>query len=138
MIRHRVTAPFVLLLVAACGTEEPPSNGVNDVKAACEIRATWTRKTAAQCVSCEVTSVLKRCECEAFRDYSGACVTQAEARQAEPSCTTALDECLGRCDALDCVCQEHCYDGAQACKRASAARDGCVAEVCTRFCREPA
>lgn len=125
-------AAFVPL---ACASDpEARDNGVNDVRGACEVRASWKNADAPDCRTCQTSAVLQRCECESLREFSGACVAQADDRRAEPSCTAALDQCVQGCAPTDCGCLDGCYATAQACRQASSARDGCVAEVCAKFC----
>lgn len=129
---------FVLLpclLVAACGDDDDDAtnNGVNDVTAACQIRAAWTQANSEKCVQCQTTAPLQRCDCEALAEFSGACFAQGEARRAEPTCTRALDDCVRACKG-ECGCVDGCYAEAAACKTRAAALDGCVADTCRRHC----
>lgn len=126
----------VLAGIAACGDDEPKSgNGVNSTALACEIRAKWNRTGNDKCSLCESAAQNARCDCEALKDFSGACVEQADKRKA--ACTDAnLDPCIFGCDAADCACVAKCYETATAaCKSASDARDGCVAETCDSHCK---
>lgn len=114
---------------------EPLRNGVNDVRAACEQRASWQKRLTADCAACLTGTQIPPCGCELVRDFGGACNAQAAARQSEPSCTAAVDACINACKVDDCACIDACYSGADACRQATAARDGCVAEVCAPYCR---
>lgn len=128
-----LSALFVALAVTACTTDEP-NNGVNDVKAACEIRATWKRVETEDCRNCMTAAPLVSCECESFKAFAGLCQEQGDARIREPSCNDAVEQCVTTCRKSDCACVEGCYARAEACKKASAARDGCVADVCAQYC----
>jgi hypothetical protein len=138
-VRSSVLSLFVLAGVAlGCSPKDeppPPRNGVNDVQKACEIRATWTKSTDAKCVNCLVAAPSPACECEAFKDFASLCLEQDTARRAEPSCTVALDDCTKACVPTDCNCVNGCYAQAETCKRLSAAKDGCIADVCTPYCQ---
>lgn len=128
-----VGACAAAVLVVACGGDDE-NNGVNDVRAACELRAQWKNPTASHCVTCMAAAPLEGCDCEDFRDYGGLCSSQGNARSAEASCTMELDDCVRACEKTDCTCIEGCYAGADRCKSLSAARDGCVAEICAKYC----
>jgi hypothetical protein len=123
------------LLVIACKKEdeEPTNNGVNDVRKACEIRAAWINPSAEKCGLCLAAAPRPACGCESFVGFDGACEKQGELRKNEPSCTEAVDRCAIDCK-TDCPCVEACYANAAECKRRSAMRDGCVAEVCSKYC----
>lgn len=134
---------FILLLatmtglaaIAACGDDDPKSgNGVNSVALSCEIRAKWNR-TGNNCSVCEAAVVTDHCDCEALKDFSGACLDQANARKT--ACQDeSLDRCIFDCNASDCTCVDTCYAAAPAgCKSASDARDGCIAEACAGHCK---
>lgn len=126
------------LLLAACADEEPPPErvitGVNDVRAACEVRARWTRQDTGDCAACRAAVVLPACGCELVSEFEARCVTLADARRAHAQCTKALDDCVSACAPDDCGCLDGCYQGADGCRQATAARDGCVAEVCAPYC----
>jgi hypothetical protein len=124
---------LLVVTVGACGDEAPKNgNGVNDVKLACEIRTKWVR-TGNDCSICESAAVSPRCECESLAAYSAACIEQADARKA--ACAESVDQCVYACDRTDCACIDACYANAEACKKASAARDGCVTEICKNACK---
>ena len=138
----RVSSFLVILgillgAVAACAPDhEPPvNNGVDDVRHACEIRASWLHAEAVKCVNCVAAAPSPACDCEAFKEFGGLCKNQEDARRAEPSCNDANDLCSRTCAKTDCACVEGCYAQAEACKRVIAARDGCVADVCTQYCK---
>jgi hypothetical protein len=127
----------VLLVIAVgCGAKEddPPKggDGVDDVKAACEIRAKWVR-TGNDCSLCEASVPLPPCDCSSTAAFAGACVDQQDAQRRV--CSDAINLCVFHCDATDCACVEACYAADDACKKASAARDGCIAEVCDKHCK---
>lgn len=124
-----------LLLATACTSESDlpkGGNGVNDVKLACEIRAKWNR-TGNDCSTCEAAVVSPRCDCSELAEFGAACIDQQDARRA--ACEDAIDTCVFGCDRTDCACIEACYANAEACKKASAARDGCIAETCDKHCK---
>lgn len=128
---------LVLALVAACERfdETPEDNGVDDVKKACEIRATWTRRGITSCDDCIAVSQAPTCGCPAFQQpYIARCVDQSHARVAEPSCDGTLD-CVGKCNPNDCDCVDRCYAGKDLCREVASALDGCVADVCDAYCR---
>jgi len=117
----------------ACKDDPPKGgNGVNDVRAACEIRAQWNR-VENDCTLCEAATTTERCECSEIKDFSAACIDQHNARKA--ACAEAVDTCVFACRREDCGCIEGCYANAEACKRAAAARDGCITETCATYCR---
>ena len=140
MIRNRAARFFVFsvtaaAIVVACGNnDEGKPNGVNDVKAACEIRKAWPRKAAEKCGNCVAGAPLAPCGCEAFKDFEAVCLKQGDARRAEATCSDALKKCEVDCGE-DCNCLDHCFDPVPDCRRVTAARDGCVAEQCDPFCR---
>ncbi len=130
--RARV-AMAVATVVACCKDDEPKvGNGVNDVRLACDIRATWNR-SGNECTLCEASVVSERCDCIELRDFSAACIDQANARRA--ACTGSVNDCVFACATTDCACIDACYVAGDACKAASAARDGCIAEACSSYCR---
>ena len=124
----------VLVAIAACGDDDPKSgNGVNDVHQACEIRAKWNR-TGNDCSLCESAVLSAHCDCESLKDFSGACLDQESARKS--ACTDQnVEVCINGC-AGECGCVDKCYETATAaCKQASDARDGCIAESCAPRCK---
>lgn len=132
-MKAAVVSGLAMVLALGCGDDRPKSgNGVNDVRAACEIRANWNR-TDNDCSLCESAVTVPACDCEALAAFAGACLDQQNARQ--DVCAADLDKCVFGCDRTDCNCIEGCYAEGDACKRASAARDGCVAEACAPHCK---
>lgn len=127
---------MLVATAAACSpTRLDTDNGVDDIRAACELRATsWAHGQADECIKCMVGSKLEACDCEEFRDFAGKCRSQEVARLAEPSCTTDVKACAGACAKTDCGCLDGCYAAAEACKRVVAATDGCATQVCTPYC----
>lgn len=123
--------------VVACAAkhEDEPRNGVNDVRQACLIRASWANTTRDKCINCRASATSPTCECEAFKEFAGQCYSQDQARLAEASCTGAIKDCAHNCPEKDCGCVEACYASAEACKRVAAATDGCVTDVCAQYCR---
>lgn len=120
--------------LSACQSENSDAdNGVNDVRAACEIRAAWKNRNAEKCGLCPTAAIMPACGCASFEGFDGVCASQGAARRAEASCTETLEQCVNACGA-DCGCVDLCYAAAPACRQASAARDGCVAEKCSAYC----
>lgn len=127
--------------VAACssstssGNAAPPpaGNGVNDVAKACAIRTTWQNASSGICNQCMGLAIAPHCDCET-EEYGGRCNAQQTAKAAEPSCD-GVGACLGGCKVDDCACIDGCYAGKDACRTVSSAVDGCVADVCTTYCR---
>jgi hypothetical protein len=118
--------------LVGCKDEPKSGNGVNDVRASCEIRAKWNR-TQDKCGLCEAAVVAPRCECVELAEFSAACIEQADARR--PVCPDAVDTCVAGCQRTDCNCIDACYANDAACKNASAARDGCIAAACESNCK---
>jgi hypothetical protein len=125
----------VVALLACSDDGPPPRNGVNDVFKACQIRAAWTKPTAENCLNCVAAAPSPKCNCESFKEFGGICLDQENGRRSEPSCNDANDTCSRTCPKTDCACIENCYAQAPACKQVIAARDGCIADVCTQYCQ---
>ena len=129
-------ALLAFLAVAACsstGSTPPPgANGVNDVRKACEIRATWTRGTTDACGVCFGQTITPRCACSTH-DFAGKCSEQQAAKAKEPTCD-GIENCVTACKPTDCACIDGCYAG-KACRVAASAVDGCTAEICAADCR---
>jgi hypothetical protein len=131
----RAVVPLLVLTLVRCSPSDPTlRRGVDDVKAACEIRAAWTTPTADACVACQSTAILERCACESLREFSGACFEEAERARREPSCAAEISPCVRACEPGDCACEDACYEGRDACRTAASVREGCVADVCAPFC----
>ena len=122
---------------SACSPKDgdPPRNGVNDVRKACELRASWTKGADRTCINCVAAAPSPACDCPDFKEFGGLCKSQDNDRRAEPSCTDAIGNCTRACAAKDCACVESCYAQAEACKRVAAAEDGCIADACTKYCQ---
>jgi hypothetical protein len=127
-----VIASAVGLIIAACDDDPKGSNGVNDVRAACEIRLKWVRANN-DCSLCESAATTPRCDCTTLASYSAACTDQQDARRFH--CSEAIEKCVATCVREDCDCIVGCYKNDPFCRDTSAARDGCVAEVCDPFCK---
>lgn len=127
---------MTLTALAACASDSAPdrNNGVNDVRKACEVRAAWTRAASEKCLNCLIAAPAPKCDCEAFKEFGALCEIQEAERHAEPTCTSALDDCTRACAKPDCNCLEGCYAQAASCKSLAGARDGCVAAVCAQYC----
>jgi hypothetical protein len=120
------------LVPTGCDDDPKGGDGVNDVRLACEIRAKWNR-VGNDCTVCEAATTTERCDCVAIRDFSAACIDQHNARKA--ACGEAVDTCVFNCKREDCSCIDACYANIEACKRAAAARDGCITETCAPHCK---
>jgi hypothetical protein len=136
-VGNLVVASAILGGSAGCSPKDSaaPNNGVDDVRKACEARATWKNKTATKCINCIAAAPSPKCACEEFVGFSGLCQDQGAAWRAEANCTDAVNQCPYKCADTDCACIEACYAQADACKRAAAAKDGCVADVCAQYCQ---
>ncbi len=125
----------VALGLPACGASDPePNNGVNDVLAACQIRATWANTSAEKCTHCMASAPTPACDCPLFAEFGGKCNAQSEARRSNPACTAPVD-CTYACAKNDCACIDGCFNAAAECKRLVAATDGCVTDVCSPYCK---
>lgn len=133
MTSSATTLGLMVLALVACGDDTPKSgNGVNDVRVACEIRAKFVRANNS-CGVCEAAVVSPRCDCSELKEFSAACIDQADARKGV--CPETVDQCVFACQATDCGCIEACYANDARCKSASAARDGCIADTCQSHCK---
>ena len=137
-----VSALFAALLATACSSSSetptgpaPNGNGVNDVKGSCELRAAWQNRSARTCTDCVAAAASPSCDCEEFKQFGGTCAAQADAQRAEPACTADVAKCVTACPQTDCACVDGCYAQAAACKPKAAAREGCVTEVCSPYCK---
>ena len=134
--RALAAASVLVAIVGGCASKDDDlpkgGNGVDDVKAACEIRSKWVR-SGNDCSLCEAAVISPRCDCTSLAAFGAACLDQQNARK--PLCNDAIDTCVFGCTVTDCACIEACYANADACKKASSARDGCVAEVCDSHCK---
>ena len=124
-------------VLAGCPQDkaDPPNNGVDDVKQACEIRAAWTKYTDRVCINCMSAAPSAACDCPDFKAFGGKCQAQNDTRRAQPQCTDAIANCARACPRTDCACVDACYANAPDCKTAEAAVDGCVADVCAQYCQ---
>jgi hypothetical protein len=127
--------------VAACSSPAPASsaaapttNGVNDVAAACQIRAQWANASTTACSTCMALAETPRCPC-ADESYAGQCSDQQAAMRSEPTCDDAVLQCVSHCPATDCACIDGCYAGKAACRTKASAADGCLAVACDSSCR---
>jgi hypothetical protein len=128
--------PLVTLAaVGGCSSDDGRrgGNGVNDVRAACDIRATWAGATSDGCVECLAQIQAPACGCESEREFIEMCLPQHESLLAEPTCD-GVRACANDCKD-DCACVDACYAGKDACRRVSSAFDGCAADVCDTYCR---
>ena len=122
-------------LVACSPSESATNNGVNDVRAACEIRTTWKSGAADKCKNCLASAAQAACDCELFKEFGGKCHPQNVARQSEADCSDPVLSCVYKCASTDCACLEGCYATAAKCRAAASAVDGCVADVCAPYCQ---
>lgn len=133
--RLSVIAFVVAVVGLACGGDDAAeNNGVNDVKKACEIRVAFANLESERCRNCIAAAPAPSCDCESFKEWAALCKAQGDARNAEASCSIQIDQCVVDCK-KDCACVDRCYDASAACRRVTAARDGCVADVCASACR---
>ena len=123
-----------LFVVTACSDDEP-NNGVNDVRKACDIRVSWAGRKNTSCTDCLAAAPTVGCECPAFKDFAGLCQEQGTAVRTSPACTTEAKDCAAACNVDDCNCIEACYATGAECKQLAAARDGCVTDVCAKYCQ---
>lgn len=129
-----VLSSCIAALFVACAADRPGQPvGVNDVRKACEIRATWARRTTQGCGDCLLYASTPYCACFG-KDYSGKCSDHAAAKHRESTCSDA-DACVNRCPLSDCACVDACYVSAAACRPHAAALEGCLVEVCAEHCR---
>src|SRR5512140_1147522 len=128
-----------LSLAPACSSSSsgvgmtPTTNGVDDVHKACEIRAGWLNTSTTPCNNCVGLSTSPRCACT-DQEYAGSCSDQTAAKNKEPTCDGTID-CVGKCARTDCACIDACYAGKAACRTLASAADGCVAEICAKYCK---
>jgi hypothetical protein len=128
---------LALFLSQACSSSSAPpaastTNGVDDVAAACQIRASWTKGSDATCNTCIGVAIAPKCSCET-ESYAGECNGQQAAFDREPTCS-GVSGCIGGCGRTDCGCIVGCYAGKPACKTLGDALDGCVAAACGGIC----
>jgi hypothetical protein len=123
-----------MAVVACSPSNDAPRNGVDDIVKACQLRAGWTNVKVEKCLSCLAAAPSPACDCEAFKEFAGLCKAQEDARRAETTCTSAMEDCSRACKD-DCNCVQACYAQAPACKRIIDGRDGCVVDVCTPYCK---
>lgn len=125
-----------IAVVVACGNDEPaPNNGVNDVKAACEIRTQWSKRSSQECIDCLSISRAPKCDCPEFQqEFAAKCADQGAAFGNERNCDL-VGECTGKCALTDCACLDACYADRAACRPKAAAVDGCTTDVCDKYCR---
>jgi len=128
---------LVAWLVGACGSSSEnigtTTNGVNDVREACEIRTAWTQAATPTCIECLAFAMAPRCECQ-HEEYAGVCSEQQGAKNREPSCD-GTDACVNGCNTGDCDCVDACYAGKDTCHPLGSAVDGCLAATCDSYCR---
>jgi hypothetical protein len=128
----------LLVVFVGCSSKSSqapaPTNGVDDVLKACEIRATWLHGTSTECNTCIGVASAPRCACE-NEDYAGKCSDQVQAKSREATCDDALTACIANCARTDCGCINGCYSGRDACRVVASAVDGCLAEECDSICR---
>jgi len=128
-------AALFVVLAAACGGDDSSasSNGVNDVRKACEIRVAFKSGETSRCLECIGAAPAPPCECEAIKEFAGRCEKQGAARSTQGNCTFEIEQCVNDCK-KDCACVDACYNASASCRATTAARDGCVAEQCASAC----
>lgn len=126
---------LTLALLPACDGEASSTPvGVDDVRKACELRATWKTPTGEACITCMTSAPLPTCGCPEYDAFAGKCLEREDAVKAEPTCTSDVNVCVKTCSVTDCDCIDRCYAQAEACRRVAGGRDGCVAEICAQHC----
>lgn len=123
-------------LAVGCSSEADPlapTNGVDDVREACEVRGSWTAPSSERCGYCVAAAANPPCSCSEEEPFAGRCQEQQSVRSKEASCE-GVEECRFTCPSSDCACIDACYAGKEACRRAASAFDGCIAEVCGPEC----
>lgn len=128
---------LVIAAIAACGDPDPaapPSNGVNDVRKACEIRSAWTDRTSSRCIDCIAAAANPPCACPERPAAAGRCESQQAQRSRASFSCDGVEECRFRCPSNDCACVDACYAQKDACRAAASALDGCVTEACADLC----
>jgi hypothetical protein len=133
-----VTIAFASFVLGACGGDDTVfvTNGSNDVRRACEVRARWTNTKSVLCLECLATAPIPSCECTTVaKTFTGKCAQQLTLKKASPNCDDALTRCVGTCGQTDCGCLDLCYSSRAECRARASALDGCVAEVCDEACR---
>jgi hypothetical protein len=134
--------PFIpiatIVLVVACSSDDDAalatSNGVNDVKRACEIKLAWKNATSSACIDCLAAAANPPCACSEQRFASaGRCQSQQTQRSQATSCE-GVEECRFKCPSTDCACIDRCYAQKEACRTAASALEGCVVEACEAQC----
>lgn len=141
MVRVSILAAIVIVTPACsslsagdAGTQVVNAgNGVDDVKAACTIRASWTRAGSGVCWDCILYAPVAPCTCSNDPNL-GKCETQSQAHEHEADCTSALATCVTDC-LSGCTCIDACYAGHDACRTVAAALDGCLVAACDPVCR---
>lgn len=102
------------------------------MKAACDIRKTWTKSLSNECGSCKGLAVTPFCSCF-DNPESASCESQQNALKADTTCD-AVTKCVNDCHD-DCACLEACYVGHDNCRTLGSAVDGCVTQLCDKDCR---
>jgi hypothetical protein len=128
-------ASLVFAAAPGCSSSAPaaPTNGVDDVLKACEIRVPWANTSSTPCNNCIGLSTTPRCPCT-DQDYAGKCSDQTSAKNKEPTCDGTF-ACVDKCARTDCACIDGCYASKPACRTLASAADGCVAEICDQYCK---
>ena len=111
------------------------SNGVNDLRKACDIRLGWTQTKTVDCQQCLATAQIATCNCTVSATYVGKCAQQLALKRASADCDDALERCVGSCAQSNCGCIDTCYSSRAECKVRAAALEGCITEVCSTVCR---
>ena len=133
-MRRTTLLAGTVAIVVACGgsaATSTPDNGVDDVLAACQIRAGWTHLSSNECQTCVGSVGLPPCSCDPNR---GRCEMQEQAKEQQPDCVPSIGPCVLNCG-VDCSCVDACYAGHSACYKLASAFDGCMTDVCSATCK---
>jgi hypothetical protein len=125
-------------LVGACAPKHDSGAAAMDVRQVCDQKTTWTRAQTGDCGLCEEAAPAPSCGCPVVTGSSAAdavakCLSQAQAKGAEPDCN-GIDMCVDGCHG-DCVCAEACYSGHDKCRSVASALDTCIFQTCDSRCR---
>jgi hypothetical protein len=134
LLKSFASLVLVSLSVSACSSTaaEAPTNGVDDVLKACELRVPWKSTSSSSCSTCIGLATTPRCACT-DRDFAGKCSDQQAAKTAEPTCE-GTPECVAASDRPACASIVACYASLAACRVRASALDGCVVAICDAYC----
>lgn len=127
--------------LVACGSHSSSSSSSSaalDVRQVCDERAAWTRTNSSDCSLCVTDAPAPTCGCPTVTGSSAAdvvakCLSQAQAKGAEPDCT-GVDRCVDDCRG-DCACADGCFTGHDTCRKLASELDTCILQTCDSRCR---